>query len=387
MQAPRRSRLTAWGTVVLLGLLLGACGIGDTGGDLPQDALNPTDGSVAQTLDRLWNYVFPIAVAVFVLVEGLLLFVLFRFRARGDETELPKQVAGNTKLEIGWTAAPAVVLALIAVPTVGTIFALSEVGADPIHVRVIAKQYFWEFEYLDPDEKGVVTATQLHIPVNRPVQLDMQSVSAQVTYNPVAVQGEVEGVAENEQPRGQVAQGVIHSFWVPRLAGKQDVIPGHTRRLVLQTAEEGLYLGQCAEFCGLSHANMKLSVVAESPESFEAWINSQAAAAQPAEGGDVAEGEELFTTKTCVGCHAIEGYPDPETGERVPVEEQARIGPNLTHFNSRPNFAGGIFENNDDALERWLRNPPEVKPGAQMPNLQLTDDEISSLIAYLRSLD
>lgn len=387
MQAPRRSRLTAWGAFTTAALLLGACSLGDAGGELPQDALNPAEGSVAQVVDGLWNRVIPIAAAVFVLVEGLLLFALFRFRARGDETELPKQVAGNTKLEIGWTALPAIILAVIAIPTVQTIFELSEVGPDPLNVRVVAKQYFWEFEYLDPEEKGVVTATQLHIPTGREVQLDMQSVSAQVTYNPVASQGEVEGASENEQPRGPVAQGVIHSFWVPRLAGKQDVVPGHTREMKLQTTEAGLYLGQCAEFCGLSHANMKLSVVAESPEDFAAWIDSQAEAAEPAEGGDVAEGEQLFTTKTCIGCHAIDGYPDTETGETTPVEEQARIGPNLTHFSSRPNFAGGILENKDDALARWLRDPQAEKPGAQMPNLQLAEDEISSLIAYLRSLD
>jgi len=383
MLAPRRSRVTAWGTAVALALLLGACTFSESGEPLPQDALAPADGTVAEVLDRLWNYVFPIAVAVFILVEGLVLFVMFRFRARGDETELPKQVAGNTRLEIAWTAIPAIILALIAIPTVRVLFEVSEVGPDPINVRVVAKQFFWEFEYLDPEEKGVVTATQLHIPTGREIQLDLQSVSAQVTYNPEPGVGSAQG----EQPRGQVAQGVIHSFWVPRLAGKQDVVPGHTRELKLQTSEEGIFLGQCTEFCGLSHANMKLSVVAESPEDFAAWIDGQAEAAGPADGGAVAEGELLFTTKTCIGCHAIEGYPEPETGETTAVEAQARIGPNLTHFASRPSFAGGILENNPDALERWLRNPQAEKPGAQMPNLQLTDDEISSLIAYLRSLD
>ena len=212
----------------------------------------------------------------------------------------------------------------------------------------------------------------------------MQSVSEAVTYNPTA---ESSGI-DSANPDGNVALGVIHSFWVPELAGKQDVVPGHTRVLTIATDQEGLYLGQCAEFCGLSHANMRFSVVAQSQEDFDAWIEEQQQAAEVQTTGPAAEGQEVFTTATCVRCHAIEGYPEGgEAGaSEVPLDAQARIGPNLTHFNSRPEFAGGIVNNRDDELEAWLRNPQAVKPGAQMPNLNLTDEQIDALVAYLRTL-
>jgi cytochrome c oxidase subunit 2 len=386
--------LAGWALVVVLVVLLGGCAINGDDGSTPLDYLAPAPGTVAEQQDALWNLVFPIAVVVFVLVQGLVIYTVFRFRQRrgDDDRELPKQVAGNTRLEIAWTIIPAVILVFVAVPTVRTIFTLSAEGPDPLNVRVIGKQYWWEFEYEDPEQQGVVTATQLHIPTGREIQLDMQAVSSTTSYDPAAVpEGDV-------NPRGPVALGVIHSFWVPKLAGKQDIVPGHTREMAIRAETEGVYLGQCAEFCGLSHPNMRFSVVAESPEEFDAWIAAQAAEAevvQPGDSvegqrGDPAAGQELFTSATCVACHAIEGYPvngDP-AGEAVPLEQQARVGPNLTHFNSRDEFAGGILEvQSDDDLRAWLANPQALKPGAQMPNLQLSDEQIDDLVAYLRTLD
>jgi cytochrome c oxidase subunit 2 len=375
----RRSRsLAGWVPLaVLLLLLLGGCAIGGDTGEIPQNALDPAPGTVAQELDELWNLVFPIAVGVFVLVQGLILFAVLRFRSQrgpGDEAEpLPKQVAGNTRLEITWTIIPAVILVIIAVPTVRTIFSVAGSSEDAMNVRVIAKQYWWEFEYEDPEQQGVVTATQLHIPTGREVQLDMQSVSPTVSYDPEQVpEGEV-------QPVGDVGLGVIHSFWVPRLNGKFDVVPGHTREMKLETDEPGTYLGQCAEFCGLSHANMKFSVVAQEPEEFDAWIEEQAAEAELQESGLAAEGQELYVSATCVACHAIEGHPQ---------NAGARVGPTLTHFNSRETFAGGILDvQSDDQLRAWLRDPQDEKPGAQMPDLNLSEEQIDALVAYLRTLD
>jgi cytochrome c oxidase subunit II len=384
MRARRSRPIMAWALLAILALLLAGCAIGGDTGDMPQDFLAPAPGTVAQEQDALWNRVFPIAVGVFFLVQGLILFAVFRFRARRDDDRLPKQVAGNTRLEIGWTVIPAVILAFVAVPTVQTIFSLAEPSEDPLHVRVVAKQYWWEFEYEDPEQQGVITATQLHIPTGRDVQLDMESVSAVVSYDPEVVP---EGTV---QPRGDVALGVIHSFWVPRLAGKQDVVPGHTRRMTIRSPEEGIFLGQCAEFCGLSHPNMRMSVLAQSPEDFDAWIADQAAEAEIAEDGLAAEGQELFTSQQCIGCHAVNGYPEggvPD-GEPLPQDAQARVGPNLTHWNSRSEFAGGILDvQNDDHIRAWLANPQEEKPGAQMPNLGLSDEQIEALVAYLRTLD
>lgn len=366
-----RARSTALRVVMLaaLALLLTAC-VAD---GAPQDTFSPRGPSAQQSLD-LWNIVFPIAVGVFVLVQGMLILAVWRFRRRkdDDDSQLPPQVAGNTRLEILWTLIPAVILAAIAVPTVATIFSLAEEPPDALEVRVIGKQYWWEFEYLGDEGQGVVTAGQLNIPTDRPVYLHMESLSAAVP-DPGGV----------EPKEGQAAAGVIHSFWVPQLAGKQDVFPGAVRNLTIQADQPGRYEGQCAEFCGLSHSRMRMQVLAQEPADFDEWLASQAEPVRMGEReGLVATGEELFDSATCIACHAIRGY---ETSDGRTAE--LRIGPDLTHFATRDTLAGAFLENNTENLSRWLENPQAVKEGAQMPNLQLSDDEIEALVAYLQSLE
>ncbi len=346
-----RRGVCSWAAVGLAGLLLAGCQT-----DHPQNTLTP-QGPVADTQQNLWYVVFVIAVVVFILVQGLILYAVFRFRDRGDDDQsIPKQVAGNTRLEIMWTIIPAIILAAIAVPTVKTIFDLAAVPSDPLEVRVVGKQYWWEFEYTGEEGQGVVTANELHIPVDRPVYLTMESIGQQPT-DPT---------------------GVIHSFWVPKLAGKQDVVPGHQRTMTIEASEPGRYEGQCAEFCGLSHANMRFVVVADAAPDFEAWIQSQTEPAASPTDELAARGEQLFTERTCVICHAITGY---EGGD------EARVGPDLTHFQEREKFAGYILENNDENLTAWLKDPQAVKPGSQMPNLQLSDADVDALVAYLRTLE
>jgi cytochrome c oxidase subunit 2 len=364
--AAARRRWLAW--TALLGLLLAGCA---TEG-LPQSAMDPA-GPIARSENNLWNYVFIIAVGVFILVQGLILWAVFRYRDRGGD-DIPKQIAGNTRLELLWTVIPALILVGIAVPTVSTIFELStEPGDEALDVRVVGKQYWWEFEYLDEDTQGVVTANELHIPTGRPVFLQMQSLSA------VQPDPGLDAAPDISQP---VSAGVIHSFWVPRLAGKQDVVPGHTRRMTIEADEPGRYPGQCAEFCGLSHARMRFEVVAHDPAEFEAWIAAQAEPAQTPDDQLAQEGEALFEEATCIACHAIDGYEE-STGSAAAV----RIGPDLTHFASRDAFAGGVIENNEENLKAWLANPQQVKAGAQMPNLGLSDGDIDALTAYLQSLE
>ncbi|HWB73057.1 MAG TPA: cytochrome c oxidase subunit II [Egibacteraceae bacterium] len=331
-----------------LALVLAAC----ASEPLPQSALDPA-GPVARQQDRLWDMVVPIAAAVFVLVEGGILLLLWRYRGRGDDRP-PKQVAGNTRLEIVWPVIPALLLTGVAVPTVATIFALSgRPAGDPLEVKVVGKQYWWEFEYLGPEGRGVVTANELHIPTERPVFIRLDGTGTDAD--------------------------VIHSFWVPRLAGKQDYIPGHVRTMHLEADEPGVYPGQCAEFCGLSHANMRLLVVAHEPAEFRRWLSDQARPARSNQTGLAAQGREVVTTAGCLGCHTIAGHPD---------NADVRVGPDLTHFASRQRFAGAIFDNDDPAqLAAWLRDPQAVKPGAQMPNLQLSAHQIEALVAYLQSLE
>ena len=373
MRAVARMRRTGgarrWLTVIgalLLMVLAAGCQQ-----DLPQSTLDPA-GPVARDQDALWNTVFPIAVVVFVLVESALILSIFRYRDRGGD-QIPKQVAGNTRLEIIWTLIPAVILAGIAVPTVQTLFDLAAVPEDdPLEVRVIAKQYWWAFEYLNEEGQNVITSTDLHIPTGRPVYLHMQSLSA-ILSDP--------GAEEIDVKIGDVNAGVIHSFWVPRLAGKQDVVPHHTRNMTIEADEPGVYEGQCAEFCGLSHARMRFNVVAQEPAEFQQWLDDTAEPAQEPESELAQEGAQLFTDATCIACHAIEGYGEEE-GTAV-----ARVGPNLTHFASRRQMAGGIIDINEENIRAWLRNPQAVKAGAQMPNLQLDDDQIDALTAYLQSLE
>ncbi len=372
---PRR-----WQRTMRLGVLLVIAGlIAGCAADAPQDALDPR-GPSAQASHDLWNIVFPIAVVVFVLVQGLLLVAVWRFRKRRDDgDELPSQVHGNTRLEILWTLIPAVILAGIAVPTIDTIFDLAAEPDDALQVRVVAKQYWWEFEYLDDEGQGVITSGQLHIPTGRPVYLHLEALSASIP--------DPGGVGDKT---GSVAQGVLHSFWVPRLAGKQDVVPGQTRNLTLEADEPGRYEGQCAEFCGLSHSRMRFQVIAEDPDEFTAWLDEQAQPVEPVdEDADplVAEGEALFDTATCIQCHAIDGYESPVDGSTA----ELRIGPDLTHFASRDTLAGAFLENNRENLADWIRDPQDVKPGAQMPNLiedgLLEEDEVEPLVEYLMSLE
>lgn len=347
-------------------LVLAACGRTDIS-EYPLDALSP-DGPVAQAQDDLWSIVFPIAVVIFVLVEGAILVAVFKFRDRGDG-QLPKQVEGNTRLEILWTIIPAVILAGIAVPTVATIFDLAG-EPDPderIDVTVVGKQFFWQFEY--PDE-GFFTANEMVIPTDTPVRLHL------------------DGDPTYERPDGSEFADpddlVVHSFWVPRLAGKMDYVPGHDRSLTLQADEPGTYKGNCAEFCGLSHANMRINVIAKEPAEYEEWVAQMSEPAESPDGEAAARGEQIVGAEgaNCVQCHAIRGHPD---------NQGARIGPDLTHFNAREEFAGAIFDVDDDEqLRQWIRNPPEEKPGAQMNPFgpqAISDDELDDVIEYLRTLD
>jgi cytochrome c oxidase subunit 2 len=332
----------------LLALGSVACGGG------PQNTLEPA-GPFAREPDELWDLVFAIAAAIFIVVEGALVYALIKFRHKPGRKAA--QFHGNTKLEVLLTAIPTLILAGIAVPTVQNIFDLAKVPGNALPVRVVAHQFWWEFSY---PEQGLKTANELHIPTDRPISVTLAGAST----DPVTNESEV-----------------VHSFWVPRLAGTQDIVPGHTNSLLLQADEPGTYLGQCKEFCGLSHANMKFRVVAETPEDFETWLSEQQAPA--AEDGLVAEGARLFQQgefangPPCSACHAL----DPS------LDAAPATGPNLAHFASRDNFAADMFPRTDENLRAWLAGPPDVKPGARMPDLGLTGEQIDALVAYLQSLE
>jgi cytochrome c oxidase subunit 2 len=271
--------------------------------------------------------------------------VVVRYRERPTSKE-PKHVHGSTLLELAWTLAPAVVLVFIAVPTIQTIFETDGTPAEgALEIEVIGHQWWWEFRY---PEFGITTANELHVPQGRPVALSMTSAD------------------------------VIHSFWVPKLGGKRDLMPRRTTRLAFTPDSLGDFYGQCAEFCGASHANMRFHVVVDGAAEFDSWVQQQQAPPVPADSlTDLArQGAELFANpaKTCMACHTVQGITP------------GVLGPNLTHVGSRAMIASGILPNTEEGLARWLRDPVGEKPGSLMPKPPLTEDEITALVAYLRSL-
>jgi cytochrome c oxidase subunit 2 len=352
--------------LVALGVVAAACAPNAT-----QSALEP-QGPYAQKGYDLFVPVFWVAAAIFFLVQGLLVFFAIRYRHRKARTDVPPQVHGNTRLEIAWTILPTLILAGVAVPTVATIWDLArEPEGDVLQVTVLAHQWWWEFDY---PEQGIITANELHIPTDRPVYLTMCAVG-------LGYDKQIAPSSCQEQPAA-VGDSVIHSFWVPELAGTQDVIPSRTTFLTIQADDPGTYEGQCKEFCGLSHAYMKFTVVAHDPAGFDTWVaGQQAPSAVPTPGGPAEAGVGVFLAN-CTGCHAIAGLEDANGN---PIT--ANGGPDLTHFASRECFAGCMLETTDENLRRWLENPPVVKAGSWMPDYGLSEQEIDQLIAYLNGLE
>jgi len=319
-------------------LLLTAC---SGAGHFPQSTFAPRS-DFGTDLFGLYKDVFWWALGVFVLVEGLLLVAIARFRARPGAAE-PKPVHGHTVLEISWTLAPALILVFIAVPTMRTIF--STAGHAPegaLRVEVIGHQWWWEYRY---PTLNISAYNELHIPVGTPVQLDMTSAD------------------------------VIHSFWVPRLGGKRDLIQGRTNRIAFRADSTGEYSGQCAEFCGVSHANMRLRVFVQSDSVFQRWVDQQRVApATPPKGSPAEAGQQVYRRSPCIACHTIAGM------------SQGKVGPDLSHVGGRSTIAGALFPNTTDVLRRWIINAPAMKPGALMTPQNLSPQDLDALIAYLQSL-
>jgi len=319
-----------------------------------QNSLRPA-GPAAHKILNLFTPFFWVAVVVGVGVIGMTIFVAVRFRERPGEERAPVQVHGNTVLEVSWTIIPFLILMVMAVPTVATIFNLAKVpkGDDVVHVEVAGRQWFWQYTYTDSDT-GFLTANELHIPVNRPVVLSLTS------------------------------NNVIHSFWVPELAGKKDVVPGHPNTLTIEADRTGTFLGQCAEYCGLSHANMRLRVIAQSESDWEAWVKSQQT---PLSAPKVNEFDKTISGEWgCQSCHSVTNRTDAKSPDAV----GSTIGPNLTHLGDRQAFAGDIFAMNLDDLTQWVYDAPGHKPAGPlqgwMPNFSskgMTMDQARNIAHYL----
>lgn len=365
--------------LVALALVAAACAPNAT-----QSALEPK-GPYAQKSFDLFVPVFWVAVAIFVIVEGLLVLIVFRYRHRRNQSpRIPAQVHGNTRLEIGWTILPTLILAGVAVPTIATIWDLAaKPTGDVLEVNVLAHQWWWEFDY--PGQQ-ILTANELHIPTGRPVYLTLCAVG--FGYGtPVPSQGgppapnACQTGPPDSQPPAGIGAAVIHSFWVPELAGTQDVVPDMTNHLTIQADEPGVYEGQCKEFCGLSHAYMKFKVVAHTPADFERWVAEQKAPASPDVSGPAEAGKQIFL-QTCIACHAVAGL---ETANGQPV--LANGGPNLTHLMSRECFRGCTLDVNEENLRRWVADPRSIEAGSFMPDYGLSADEVDQVVAFLMTLE
>jgi cytochrome c oxidase subunit 2 len=361
----------------------------------PQNVFDPK-GPNAQKIADL-DFVYILAAAVALLVFAVVAYVLWRFRDRkGSEAKVPKQIHGNTRLEIMWTIAPAVLLAAVAVPTVVTILDLAKKEPDALEITVIGQQWWWEYDYpslKNPAGQVIVTSGEMVIPVDTPVELSVTS------------------------------RDVIHSFWIPALNGKRDAVPNRVQPLRMEASEAGEYWGQCTEFCGLSHANMRMRVIALEQADWDKWVANQLKEVAEPTDETALRGKTTFIQQ-CARCHQINGLK-ADDGKAVPIPDAASqvvpgAVPNLTHLMSRTMFAGASFAlkrpdcqnpqaytdqyptgTSDECLnrfqlERWLRNAPAmkpmyVKPDADglirgMPALGLSESAIDDLVAYLSTL-
>ena len=288
---------------------------------------------------HVYTIVTWVTVVIALIVFVALAYVLARYCERPDA--VASTTPGLPALEIAWTIVPALVLLVIAIPSIQIAFRTQgKPRPGSLEVTVIARQWWWEFRYTGLD---VVTANELHVPAGRPVLLKLEG------------------------------PDVIHSFWAPPMGGKRDVVPGRLNQMSFTPEVPGEYWGQCAEYCGASHAHMGLRVFVDTPDAFDRWVAAQRApAAEPQ--GAAAEGKTIFAGSACVGCHTIKGVSG------------GILGPDLTHFGSRTTFAAAMFPTRADMLTAWIKNAPALKPGVKMPALGLSDDQARAVAAYLVTL-
>lgn len=322
-----------------------------------------------------------LVVPIFVIIEGLLIYLIVRYRHRTGRGDV---VESDAPPKLRWVLVPAVIFMVIDLAPYpkeakATFDLAQEPKGDVLEVNVYGHMWWWEFEYpgyrvpKSPASYRLTTANELHIPTGRPIRLTLRSIEPGLRSLPDF---------KTADP-GELPSGVIHSFWVPELAGKQDVVPGRENKLTLMADKPGVYRGQCAEFCNLSHANMRLRVVAQTADDFDDWVTAQKQAAAKPDSGPAADGYQLFVGKGgCLACHTALG---------VELNSFARVGPNLTHLKSRQTFAGATFDNTPENLKRWVTDPPAMKPmrpeqGTGMPNRHLSKDEVDKIVAFLETL-
>ncbi|HEY8461063.1 MAG TPA: cytochrome c oxidase subunit II [Blastocatellia bacterium] len=302
----------------------------------------------ADLIHRSALLVLAVCAAIFVTVIVLLIYAIVRYRRRpGDDASEPPQIYGSNQIELAWTVLPILIVVVLILATARTIADVEDYAEPPdaLKVTVVGRQWWWEFRYPD---LGIVTANELHVPVS-------ESGRRQITFLTLE------------------SADVIHSFWVPQLAGKTDLIPNRINRMWIEPKQAGAYLGNCAEYCGTQHAKMRLRVIAHPPEEFARWVESQRRPA--AEDAQAAAGRAAFFSTSCVNCHSIQG-----------TSAKGTFGPDLTRLMSRKTLGAGAAPNTPEQLRAWVRNPQAIKEGCLMPDMQLSDRELDQIVAYLLTL-
>jgi len=345
MKLAAHARLIFWAFAFLLGSLGMAVAASDP--SLQTSIFSP-ESAPADSIKHLSFLVLGISGAIFAVVTGMILYATVRFRQRPDDDgKEPPQVYGSNPVEAAWTIVPILIVVVLALSAARVIQEIQNAPKpeSALDVVVTGHQWWWEFSY---PKLGIVTANELHVPVSSPEKrlptfLQLRSAD------------------------------VAHSFWVPRLSGKTDVIPNRHNQLWIEPQRAGLFVGQCAEYCGTQHAKMLLRVYAQTPEDFERWVSEQKAA--QAEGPQVAAGRMVFQRTACINCHTLDN-----------TIADGRFGPSLSHLMSRETLGAGALSNSPANLRAWINNPSQFKPGVRMPAMNLSDSDLEQLVAYLATL-
>jgi cytochrome c oxidase subunit II len=308
------------------------------GGCTGDSSIVSPKGSAARSVTDLWWPMLAVATAVFVFVTGMLLLAAARGRRKTEEQAQATPRWGEPFIVVAGVVVSGAILVGFFLFSLAKVQALEDAGRrSKLTVSVVGHDWWWEVRY----PNGAVSANEIHIPTGERVRLALDT------------------------------DDVIHSFWVPRLGPKIDMVPGLHNHLWLQAAEPGVYRGQCAEFCGLQHANMIIRVVADTPADFDAWVTREA---EPAGSPDTA-GRAIFETQTCAGCHTVRG-----------TAALGKAGPDLTHFGRRETLGAGVRPRTEENLARWITDPQSIKPGVSMPPTTLSADQLNALVAYLEGL-
>jgi cytochrome c oxidase subunit 2 len=306
------------------------------------------ESTPAKAIVDLSTFVLGITAVIFIVVSTLLVCCIVKFRVTPANIDRePAQVYGSTQIELAWTIIPILIVVVLFAATARVIHAIQDAPQPPtsVEVTVIGHQFWWEYRY---PAFGIVTANELHVPVSdltRPRPTFLKLLSADTD----------------------------HSFWVPQLSGKTDLIPNRVNALWMDPHRPGVFLGQCAQYCGTQHAKMLQRVSVDAPDEFDAWVRAQQ---QPAaEDASAMAGRRVFETTACINCHTVRG-----------TAANGRFGPDLTHLMSRVTIASGAAENTPESLRVWLKNPDAIKPGSLMPAMKLNDTELDALVGYMQSL-